>query len=137
GWHARRRQREGLVVTVAAVALLFVVPLAAWGITVLNRHKAPRPLVEAAGALRRDVDIRIGAYQLEYLPSLNFYCQRNVTHLETEQQVREFLRYPVPVYLFLPAEQWEGIGPTARGCRVAGRHHDLYRACDVLVVTNR
>ncbi|MCC6418380.1 MAG: glycosyltransferase family 39 protein [Gemmataceae bacterium] len=137
-WCVRRQQRQRFVVTVAAVAVLFVVPLAAWGITALNRHKAPRPLVEAAGALRRDADIRIGAYQLEYLPSLNFYCQRNVIHLTTEQQVREFLRCPIPVYLFLPAGQWEHLAPTAGGpCRIVGRHRDLYRACEVIVVTNR
>ncbi|MCI0459096.1 MAG: glycosyltransferase family 39 protein [Gemmataceae bacterium] len=136
-WCVRRQARNGLVATCAVTAVLFLAPLAAWASAALNRHKAPQPLVEQAGALSRDREIRIGGYQLEHLPSLNFYCQRNVTHLTNEQQVREFLSYPLPVYLFLPAPLWERLRPAVGDYRVAGRHRDLYRACEVVVVTNR
>src|SRR5262249_56875110 len=76
-WYARRGQRGVAVAAVTAAAVLFIAPLAAWGSAVLNRYKAPRPLVAQAGALQRDREIRVGCYELD-LPSLNFYCQRNV-----------------------------------------------------------
>jgi 4-amino-4-deoxy-L-arabinose transferase-like glycosyltransferase len=137
-WFLRRQRRTGLVATVTAAAVLFLGPLAAWGSVALNRHKAPQPLVRDAGALCRDRDIRIGAYQLEYLPSLNFYCQRSVQHQKDEAGVRDFLRTPLPVYLFVPAPVWDGLRATVRSPhRVLARHHDLYRNWDVLVVTNR
>jgi 4-amino-4-deoxy-L-arabinose transferase-like glycosyltransferase len=137
-WCARRQRRGGAIVTVTASALLFLAPLAAWGCAALNRHKAPRPLVEQCGALRRDQEIRVGGFQLEYLPSLNFYCQRNVTHLENEQDVSDFLRTPLPVYLFTPELDWRRVADKIRvPHRVMARHRDMYHACDVLVVTNR
>ena len=91
-----------------------------------------------AGALQRAQDIRIGAYQLEYLPSLHFYCQRNIKHCTDPAQVRQFLRTPLPVYLFVPAPAWDQLRGQVDGPhRVLARHRDLYRNWDVLVVTNR
>ena len=56
----------------------------------------------------------------------------------TTTEVLEQLRYPVEVYLFLPAAEWERLQPLVRTpCRLVGRHRDLYRKCDVVVVTNR
>jgi 4-amino-4-deoxy-L-arabinose transferase-like glycosyltransferase len=138
-WCARRQRRSAAVVVVTLAALLLLMPLAAWGSAALNRHKAPRPLVEQAGALCRDRDIRIAAYQLEYLPSLNFYCQRNVTHLpEDDRAVRNVLQLPYPVYLFLPAELWDDLRARVGGkARIVARHRDMYHACEVVVVTNR
>jgi 4-amino-4-deoxy-L-arabinose transferase-like glycosyltransferase len=137
-WCARRQRRGGVVLALTASAVLFLAPLAAWGCVALNRHKAPQPLVEECGAMARNQEIRIGGYQLEYLPSLNFYCQRNVSHLQNERDVSEFLRYPVPVYLFTPEPDWQQLRDKVRApYRVMARHRDLYHACDVLVVTNR
>jgi 4-amino-4-deoxy-L-arabinose transferase-like glycosyltransferase len=137
-WLGRRQQRSRLLAALTLAAVLFLAPLAAWGSAALNRHKAPRPLVERAGALCRTRDLRVAAYQLEHLPSLNFYCQRNVAHLPSEAKVREVLRSCVPVYVFTPAPVWEEFrGRLGADCRVAGPHYDLYRACEVVVLSNR
>ena len=138
-WRRLRRQdTTGVIVWLAAAIFAFFVPMAAWATATLNRHKAPRPLVEQAGALVRDKEIRIGCYHMEYLPSLNFYCQRDVIHHEKEQQVVDFLRYSVPVFLFVPENDWVEIEKSVRTPhRVVARHYDLYHACDVVVVSNR
>jgi 4-amino-4-deoxy-L-arabinose transferase-like glycosyltransferase len=138
-WCIRRQRRSAAVVVVTLTALLLLMPLAAWGSAALNRHKAPRPLVEQAGALCRDRDIRIAGYQLEYLPSLNFYCQRNVAHLPADERaVRNLLQLPYPVFLFVPAELWDDLRARVGGhARIVARHRDMYHACEVIVVTNR
>jgi 4-amino-4-deoxy-L-arabinose transferase-like glycosyltransferase len=134
----RRRNRSGAVVSVMATTILFVVPMAGWATITLNRHKAPRPLVEAAAALQRDREIRIGCWQLEHLPSLNFYCQRDVIHHQQEEKAIAFLRYPlIQVFLFVPEPLWRDLEKKVHSpYRVAGRHHDMYQGCDVVVVTN-
>jgi 4-amino-4-deoxy-L-arabinose transferase-like glycosyltransferase len=133
-----RGQRTGFVVAMVTTALAFLIPLAAGGSTALNAYRAPRPLVAQTGALQRDQDIRIGCYQLEFLPSLNFYVQRNVQHCDDPQKAVEFLAQPLPAYLFLPRAEWEQL--TAHGLlhhRVIASHREMYRAGQVVVVTNR
>jgi len=137
GWCLRRQQRAGLVASVTIAAVLFLGPLAAWASATFNQYKAPGPLVDASGAFERQRDIRIGAYRLEYLPSLNFYCQRNVLHQGNEAEVLEFLATRLRVYLFVPAPIWNELRPKVRSpYRVAGSHRDMYRNWDVLVITN-
>jgi hypothetical protein len=137
-WRRLRRQdATGVIVWLAAAIFAFFVPMAAWATATLNRHKAPRPLVEQAGALVRDKEIRIGCFHMEYLPSLNFYCQRDVIHHEDVQKVVDFLRYSVPVFLFVPENDWVEIEKRVRTPhRVVARHYDLYHACNVVVVSN-
>jgi len=137
--YLKRQNRNGVVITVMTATMLFIMPMAGWATLTLNRHKAPRPLVEAAGALKRDREVRIGCWQLEHLPSLNFYCQRDVLHHQTEEQAVAFLRYPlIQVFLFVPEPIWRNMEKRVSSpYRVAGRHHDLYQGCDVVVVTNR
>jgi hypothetical protein len=137
-WCLWQKRRTGFVVVQVATALAFVVPLAAGGSSALNAFRAPRPLVAAAGALQRDQDIRIGSYQLEFLPSLNFYVQRNVECYDDPQKALEFLGQTLPAYLFLPRAEWDQL--TARGplpYRVVATHREMYRAGEVVVVTNR
>jgi 4-amino-4-deoxy-L-arabinose transferase-like glycosyltransferase len=135
-WCLHRQRPGGLVVAVTTTAVLFVGALAAWGSVVLDAHKAPRPLVLASRARQLDREIRIGCYQY-FQPSLVFYCRREVSRLADEGQALEFLRWPVPVYLFLPAPVWAELHDKVRGShRLVGRHHDLYRGCEVVVVTN-
>jgi 4-amino-4-deoxy-L-arabinose transferase-like glycosyltransferase len=137
-WALRRGRRNAVVATVAVSAVCFLGALAAWGGAVLNRHKAPWPLVEMAAARNRAEDIRIGAFGMEHLPSLNFYCQRDIDHQPTAAAAAEFLRTKLPVYLFLPAAAWQQVEGTVRvPYRVLGRHPDLYRRGEVVVVTNR
>ncbi len=137
-WCLRRQNRSGLIASVATAAVLFLAPLAAWASAAFNQFKAPQPLVTASGAFCRDRDIRIGAYRLEYLPSLNFYCQRNVQHHTSEAEALQFLETPLPVYLFVPAPVWDEMRARVTSpFKVVGRHRDLYRSWDVLVVTNQ
>jgi 4-amino-4-deoxy-L-arabinose transferase-like glycosyltransferase len=137
-WYLHRGKRGGVVVSFLTASLLLIGPLAAWGIAALDGAKAPRPLVAQAGALQRTEDIRVGCYDLRHLPSLTFYCQRTVVHLEREEDAVDFLRWRIPVILFLPDEVWQrlqvgGAGP----CRVVSRQRDLYHNCTVVGVTNR
>jgi 4-amino-4-deoxy-L-arabinose transferase-like glycosyltransferase len=137
-WCLRREYRTGLVASVTVAAVFFLAPLAAWASMAFNDVKAPQPLVTASGALQRDHDIRIGAYQLEYLPSLNFYCQRNVQHLASQGEIDEFLATPLRVYLFVPAPLWDDLQARIHSpWRVLGTHRDLYRNWDIVVVTNK
>lgn len=136
-WCNRRRQRLGVLVSVSAAAILFVVPIASRGTVALDSYKAPRSLVEALQAQRREREIRVGCFDY-FQPSLVFYCRHEICCLESERQVVDFLRYPLPVYLFVPAPVWSQLerkvpGPHA----LLARHWDLYRNCEVVLVTNR
>jgi hypothetical protein len=135
-WRQGRRNAVLACLTLAAVAL--IAPMAAWGSAAFNRVKAPQPLVALSGADRTDRDLRIGAWQLEHLPSLNFYVQRDVMIVHSEKELAGFLRYPVPVYVFLPARTWDGCRPVTRGlAREIARHADIYHHEDVAVITNQ
>ena len=136
-WYSRRLQRARAIGALAVMAVLFVGSLAAWGSSALDAYKAPRALVELAQAQQTESEIRIGCYQY-FQPSLVFYCRREVHSLESEEKVLEFLKNPLPAYLFTPASVWESLeGKIAREHRVLARRRDLYRHCDVVVVTNR
>jgi 4-amino-4-deoxy-L-arabinose transferase-like glycosyltransferase len=136
-WCLDRQWRTGLVAVCAGSAILFLGGLGAWGAEALNTYKAPRPLVNAFHVEQTEREIRVACYQY-FQPSLVFYCQREVRHLEQEIEVLEFLRCRLPVYLFMPASVWETMEPTIHGPhRVLGRQRDLYRNCEVVVVTNR
>jgi hypothetical protein len=81
-------------------------------------------------------EIRVGCFQY-FQPSLVFYCRREVLRFTEEEQALEFLRYPLPVYLLLPATVWDGLEGKVRGPhRLLARHRDLYRGCEVVLVTN-
>ena len=137
-WFARGRQYGRLVTAVAVSAVLLVAPFAAFGSAIFNRCKAPRTLVEQTDACRPDEDIRIGCFELEHLPSLNFYVKRNIEHLHDEKAVASFLEARLRVYLFLPLENWQPLeAKLPRSFRVVGRNYDLYHHTEVVVVTNR
>jgi hypothetical protein len=69
---------------------------------------------------------------------LVFYCRREVQRLQNEQQVVEFLRCPLPTYLFMPAVVWDKIQSSVSGPRhLLARHTDLYRRCEIVVVGNQ
>src|ERR1019366_1735213 len=105
GWRfLRQQQTSRFIVAISLAALLLVGPLAAFASVLFNAYKAPRALVEQAGALNSADDIRIGCWRMEHLPSLNFYVQRNIEHLKEERDIAGFLQYRLPVFLFLPLE---------------------------------
>jgi 4-amino-4-deoxy-L-arabinose transferase-like glycosyltransferase len=135
-WCGLRQRRTASVASVAIAAVLFVAGLALAGSSLLEDYKAPRVLVERAQACQSDRDIRVACYDW-YQPSLVFYCRRKVSRLATAEEAVDFLRYPVPVYLFVPATVGEELVQHSRRARLLARQRDFYRKCDVVVLTNR
>lgn len=137
-WCWRRQRRTAVVGAVVATAALFLGILAAFGSAAVESQKAPRGLVWAMRAAQQEADVRVGCYDY-FQPSLVFYCGREVKHLVNGPDVADFLRSPLQVYVFVPASTWEN---NVR-FRVGGPYHllarrrDVYRNCDVVVVTNR
>ncbi len=125
------------MVSVTVTSVLFVAGLLAGGGVALDSYKAPRSLVQVLQADQAEPEIRVGCYQY-FQPSLVFYCRREVYRFTEEKRALEFLRGPLPVYLFVPAADWSVLKDKITGPhRELGRHHDLYRGCDVVLVTNR
>ena len=136
GWLLRKNHRTKMLVSLTGMAVLFVGTLAAWGSQRVDAFKAPRPLVQEAGACQTDRDIRIGCYQF-YQPSLVFYCHREVRVLNDELEVLEFLRTPLPTYLFVSAQAWETLEDKIQTPhRLLARHRDVYKGIDVVVISN-
>jgi 4-amino-4-deoxy-L-arabinose transferase-like glycosyltransferase len=135
-WYLARQDRRGAIGSVGVAAALLAGSLAMWGAPALDAFKAPRSLVESAGARQLDRDIRIGCFAY-YQPSLVFYCQREVTQLIDEREALNFLHAPIPVYLFVPARVWTELEKSAPACPLLARHWCLYRNCEVVVVTNQ
>jgi hypothetical protein len=137
-WCLRRGLRTGLIMSIAAGGVPLLALLGGYGMAALETQKSARMLVADAGARQRDLDIRVAAWQLDHLPSLNFYVQRNVQICATEADVLTYLRYPVPVYVFLPAAEWDHLRSRADvPWHERGRRHDLYKHGDVVVISNR
>jgi 4-amino-4-deoxy-L-arabinose transferase-like glycosyltransferase len=135
-WCVSRQRRLGMIVSVGAAAVGLVAALAAGSLSV-DAHKAARPLAQAIEAHQTEREIRVGCYQY-YQPSLVFYCRREVTRFQEEAETLEFLHYPIPVYLLVPEKAWPALAAkVGTPCRVVGRHYDLYRGCEVVVVTNQ
>jgi hypothetical protein len=134
-WFLSRQRRLGVLVSVGLSAAAFIGALAV-GSRSIDAHKAIRPLAQALQAHQTKREIRVGCYQY-YQPSLVFYCRREVTRLPEEGNALEFLRYPIPVYLLAPEAVWPTLAAKAGvPCQVIGRHYDLYRGCQVILVTN-
>ena len=126
-----------MIAIMAIMSILFLGTLAAYGSIALDAFKAPRYLVEASGARDTRREIRVGCYEY-FQPSLVFYCRREVQRLESAQAALAFLRTPLPVYLFVPASEWQSLEPKVRGSHhLRARHYDLYQHCEIVVVTNQ
>lgn len=135
-WCVRRQRRLALIAVLSLTAAVYVGALAAGGAVAVDRYKAARALAGALVAQQTEAEIRIGCYQY-YQPSLVFYSRRLVNRFTEESDALEFLRYPIPVYLFVPADTWQSWPESVKGtCRVLGRHPDLYLGRDVVLVTN-
>jgi hypothetical protein len=133
----RRQRRAAALAALTLGAGLFLAPLGAWGGAAVDAAKAPRPLVGVLPPDQAGRDIRVACYRY-FQPSLVFYCRRQVWQLGSDDQALEELRYPLEVYLVLPAADWDRLrGRVRPPCRLLARHRDLYRNCDVVVVTNR
>lgn len=133
----RREQRNHVLGAAGVTAVLWLGLFAAWGTEPIDRHKAPRPLADALAELDHRGDVYIASFGW-FQPSVVFYCRRQVEEIKTEAEVLEWLRYPAPAYVFLPADQWKRLQPKVTGPhREIARERCLYRGCDVVLVANR
>jgi hypothetical protein len=132
----RRGQRGAALGALAAASVLFTAALLGGGSGAVERHKAARALVRAMPEDQLSRDVRVAAYEY-FQPSMVFYCRREVFCLQSEQQALDFLRGPLPSFLFLPARQWDTLREkVAAPCRLLGRRYDLYSGSEVVLVTN-
>lgn len=132
----RLRRPTAVLASLATAAILLAVSVATWAGTILDPYKAPWHLARLVAEHQTEREIRLATYAY-FQPSLVYYCRREVVQFGTDEQVLEFLRYPVPVYLFVPERVWKRVSRRVAGPnRLLGRHYDLYRGCDILVVTN-
>jgi 4-amino-4-deoxy-L-arabinose transferase-like glycosyltransferase len=137
GWLARGGRRSATLVVFALASVAFYAPLVAFVGIVCNDYKAPEPLVRETPMHRRDIDLRVGVYDMEHLCSLNFYVKRDVRILRQDTELAEFLRLPLPAYVIineLDLERFRKAYPEL-GHEV-GRHFDLYRHRDLVVLAN-
>jgi 4-amino-4-deoxy-L-arabinose transferase-like glycosyltransferase len=136
---ARRQRRTAALASLGVAGVLFLAPLFAWAGQIVEQLKPARSLVAEAHALQRTRDLLIVNYNVEYLASLHFYCQRGVDYCSSDAQVLDRLRSLRQVYLFLPAADWSRLsGHAPSSCRVLARHRDLHQHIgEVVVVTNQ
>jgi 4-amino-4-deoxy-L-arabinose transferase-like glycosyltransferase len=134
-WH-ERGQRGRVIAAVAGSAVLFALPLLAWGIEAVDQLKAPRNLVQALPADHARREVRLAAWDW-FQPSLVFYSRREIVRLPDPVGVLAFLGQPLPAYLFVPEQTWDALCRAVPvRARVVGRHRDLYTGRVILVVTN-
>jgi len=137
-WFHRQERRTAMIGSLAASALLTTALMTGGALAAVESCKAVRILVAQAGAYQPQREIIIGCLNLEHLPSFNFYCQRDIKHCRSERETLTLLKHPLPVYVFLPAKKWESLSARIRSPhQVLGRHRDIYKNDDIVVVTNR
>jgi 4-amino-4-deoxy-L-arabinose transferase-like glycosyltransferase len=136
-WCLRANRRPELIACVAVSGVLLLGLAGAYGVMAIEPRKPSRALVAEAGARQREQDIRVVTWQLEHLPSLSFYVQRHIEICEEESEVRMYQSYPLPVFVFLPASEWERLRPSIHTFRELARRPNLYKRDDVVVISNR
>ena len=130
-------RRRGAVAALAVSALAFAGGVAAYPPVIVDRSKAVKALVAESGARDLLRDVRVGSHEYTQ-PSITFYVGRKVERLRSPEDAAAFLAMPHPSYLFVTAPQWEQwVGRFAQPPhRIAARHYDYTRNCEVLVVVN-
>ena len=142
-WLLRRGFHAGFVWTVTLVSLGFMAPVALWANAFWDDYKAPRLLVEEADMRHTDRNIVVACWNLEHLPSLNFYCRRDIVNCETSAQLLNYLSWDcanwnIDVYLILATEDWEALkSQVTVPYRELAHHYEMYHRVDLVVVSNR
>jgi 4-amino-4-deoxy-L-arabinose transferase-like glycosyltransferase len=137
-WRQFRQERRGAALACLGLsAITTAAPVAVFTQTALNEHKAAAPLVAESGAFNRGEDMRLFAVQLGHLPSVNFYAQRDVILLDDGTEVAGCLHYPIRVFVFMSAGDWNELQAQYPGLgREVARRRDFYSRQDIVVVTN-
>jgi 4-amino-4-deoxy-L-arabinose transferase-like glycosyltransferase len=137
-WLLYRNQKTALLGTVAATSILFVAGNAAFPAITFDAYKAPRALVQAAHACRPQEEVRLGSFAW-FQPSLVFYGKREVHKLQSCEEVADFLKLQLSVYLFIPEAEWNIVlqRKDMPPWRVVAKQYDFLRNLDVVVITNR
>jgi hypothetical protein len=136
-WYWRKKNPGSILIALSLTAIGWVGLLLGGGPETINRHKAPQGLGEALLADAPAGDIHVGCYHY-FQPSLVFYARHRIEPLLQEDNVIDWLRYPVATYVVLPASVWDRLRPDIPGSpRELTRRHDLYRGIDVVLVANR
>ena len=61
-----------------------------------------------------------------------------LTRVGKPDEALQFLRCPLPAFLIVSSQEWESLSAKVRGPhRLLAKHRDLYKNCDVVVVTNQ
>jgi 4-amino-4-deoxy-L-arabinose transferase-like glycosyltransferase len=132
----RANDRGRFVRAMTAGAVAFTALVAALAPATVDTQKAAKELVRASGTADPARDLRLAHFDW-FQPSIVFYARREVTEVFSPETAAEFLAVPTPGYLFVPAKTWQFVEPKVTvPTRVAARHYDFYRNCEVLVVTN-
>ncbi len=135
-WFHQIGNRAEVVRVLALTAVLFSGTLATGMAGAFNRYKAPAPLVESASLRQPHREILVGGWRVEHLPSLNFYLHRDVTHHASLEDAAQSLRWPMPVYLILPASDWETLASGGTRGREVARQFDMFQYREFVVVSN-
>jgi len=132
----RRDDRAGFVNSATVASVVFIAAVMALPPLTIDRQKAPRELVRASGMADPGRDVRVAAFGW-FQPSAVFYAGREIDELKTLDDAALFLSVATPGYLFVSATAWEELSPRVAGpYRVAARHFDFLRNCEVLVILN-
>jgi 4-amino-4-deoxy-L-arabinose transferase-like glycosyltransferase len=133
----RANDRARYVRSMAIAAVAFTALLAAFPPLAVDERKAPRELVRESGVADPNRDLRLAHYDW-FQPSVVFYAGREVPEMKSPELAAGFLAVPAPSYLFVSEAAWEKfvVAKVAVPTRVAARHYDFLRNCEVLVITN-
>jgi 4-amino-4-deoxy-L-arabinose transferase-like glycosyltransferase len=137
---AQRKDRRGLYVLAAAVSAVLVVALFAAGPMVeIDRAKAPKAVVSEAGLCQPEQELHIASWEFTRA-SLTFYCQRRVERLQSAEQVKQFLNFPVKAYVIMPEHDWINFIQTTSSevpLYVVAKHYDFMIDGDVVIISNQ
>jgi 4-amino-4-deoxy-L-arabinose transferase-like glycosyltransferase len=131
----RRQQRQRMLGQLGLTAVLFAALTAANLPVVLDRHRAPRPLVQASGVADPQRDLRLATYRW-FAPSLVFYSGRQVLVLQDTAAVQQFLQIPTPGYLFVPLQVWQQEAAHWGPSTCLAHHADLLARQPIAVIAN-
>jgi len=136
-WWLARQQTHRWVTSMAVAAIAFVAIIGAGVCPSVNEYKPAQKLAKHINVDAIEGDVTVGTYHW-FQPSLVFYCRCEVVPWQQEQHALDSLRYPMPVYLIVPAPIWEQMKVRARvPWREVARERDLYRRHDVVLISNR